>query len=236
MEKKQIISMEIWENVDDLFLEGEIFKDIEEYPDYQVSNFGRIKSFKKWHGTDVRILKQTKDENGRLFVSLYKNKKPENKYIHRLLFETFNNYKIKKGECVHHLDKNILNNNFDNFQLMTLSEHMSLHNSGKKHSNKTKQLMSEKMSGKNNPRGMLGKNHSNKTKELMKKNHTDFSGENNPASILTDQNVIEIWKYLDKNELTHKEIGKLFGVHESTISRIKNRRIWKHIIKNRGDR
>jgi len=39
----------------------------------------------------------------------------------------------------------------------------------------------------------------------------------------------EIYKNLNDGILTQKEIGKLFGVHESTISSIKNKRSWSHI-------
>lgn len=60
-------------------------------------------------------------------------------------------------------------------------------NTGKKHSEKTKQLMSELHSGSNNPmygvrltgenNGMYGKHHSDETKNLLSEK---FSGENNP--------------------------------------------------------
>jgi len=216
--------MEIYENVDDLFLDGEIWKDIEGYNgDYQVSNFGRVKSFKKYHGTDVRILSPNKDgrgNDGHLYVSLYKNGKGEPKKIHRLMFESFNNYKLKKSEVIHHIDKNPSDNDLNNFQLMINSEHTSLHNSGENH-----------------PRGMLGKNHSDETKELMRETRKEkfrngelnLSGENNPASVLTEQKVIEIRKLSDEGNLTQKEIAGIFGVKQNTISAIKNKKSWKHV-------
>jgi len=212
--------MEIWENVDDLFLDGEIWKDIDDYPDYQVSNFGRIKSFK---GKDIRILKQAEDD-GYLFVNLSKNGKEKPKKVHKLLFETFNSCKLKKGEVIHHINENKSNNLLDNFQLMTDSDHKSLHNSREKH-----------------PRGMLGKHHSKGTKQLMRENHGDFSGKNHsmygskrPGEKsgnykLTEQKVIKIRKLSDEGNLTQKEIAKMFGVHPMTISLIKLRKIWKHI-------
>jgi len=218
--------MNYYENVDDLFLDGEIFKDIDGYNgDYQVSNYGRIKSFKKYHGTDVRILKQIKNSDGYLRVNLYKNGKGKFIQIHDLMFESFNNYKLKKGEVIHHLNENPLYNDLDNFQLMTNSEHLSLHHSGenhhmfgKHHSEKTKQLMKENhadVSGKNNP--MSGKNHSEKTKQSIRKNH--------PGVKLTEQKVIEI----RESDLPQKELAKMFGVYPSTISKIKTGRTWKHI-------
>jgi len=173
--------MEIYENVDDLFLDGEIWKDIDGYFDYQVSNFGRIKSLK--FGKE-KILKSGKSgNNGYLFVNLYKNGKKKPKSVHKLEFETFNNYKLKKSECLHHIDKNKLDNDLDNFELMVNFDHNSLHK----------------------------------------------SGENCPASVLTEQDIIKIKKLLNEGVLTQKEIAKMFGVHESTISAIKNKKSWKHI-------
>lgn len=94
--------MEIYENLSLIDLNGEIWKTIKNFPDYQISSYGRIKSFKKWRGTDVRILKQREDKDEYLFVKLDKI----NKYIHILLYETFNNYKLKNNECIHHKDEN----------------------------------------------------------------------------------------------------------------------------------
>lgn len=53
----------------DLFLDGEIWKNIEEYSgDYQISNFGRIKSF-KINKINGQILKQHRNGiNGYLYV------------------------------------------------------------------------------------------------------------------------------------------------------------------------
>lgn len=55
-----------------------------------------------------------------------------NKYLHRLIFEDF--YGPIPDACyVHHKDGNPLNNCVMNLQLLTKSEHSSLHNTGKNH-------------------------------------------------------------------------------------------------------
>jgi len=183
--------MKICENLLPENLNGEIWKEIDGYNgDYLTSNFGRIKSFK--YGKE-RILIPIKD-NGYLRVNLCKNGKEKIKSIHILMFESFNNYKLKSNECVHHIDKNEINNMLDNFQLMTKSEHNSFH----KPSEKTKELMREK----------------NK-------------GENHPRAILKESDVIQIRRLLYERILTQKEIGKLFGVNQRTISNIKCRKNWK---------
>jgi len=197
--------MNYYENVDDLFLDGEIFKDIDRYVDYQVSNFGRIKSFNNYHRKDIIILKQSKDGCGYLFVDLCKNGKEKKKKIHRLMFESFNNYKLKKGEVIHHIDKNPLNNDLDNFKLMTNSEHLSLHHKGLKHSEETKQLIREKKLGK-------------------------YIGENHPGVKLTEQNVIAMKSFWNNNiKISNKLLAKWYKVSQYTISKIKNNKNWKHI-------
>ena len=66
---------------------------------------------------------------------------------------------------VHHIDKNIYNNRFDNLQKMTKSDHQSLHNSGdknpmfgKKLSQETRRKMTE---------GHTGKHSSDETRRKM---------------------------------------------------------------------
>jgi len=122
--------MKYYEDVKDLFLDGEIFKNIEEYDgDYQVSNFGRIKSF-KYDKINGKILKQNKNNSGYLYVKLSKNGKSKTKRIHFLMFKSFICKIPEEGYIVHHLDFT-KNNTLDNFQLMSIFEHKSLHSSGK---------------------------------------------------------------------------------------------------------
>jgi DNA-binding transcriptional regulator YiaG len=67
----------------------EQWKDILEYEDlYQVSDLGRIKSFRKRTFSSIRILKP-KHTRGYLFVGLCKNKKVTAKRIHRIVAEAF---------------------------------------------------------------------------------------------------------------------------------------------------
>jgi len=186
-------------------LEGEIWKEIEGYGgDYFVSNLGRVKSFKKWNGTDIRILKSVENSNKHLIVDLYKNgEKGKTKQIHVLMYETFIG-EIPKGCVVHHID--FTTNNFlDNFQMMTDFEHRSLHNKGENHP-------MYGIRGKNNP------SYGKKRPGEKSGNHT-----------LTEQNVIEIRIDLDEGILNGREIGEKFGVSRHTISRIKTGKLWKHI-------
>lgn len=57
-----------------MLMEKEIWKDIEGYPNYMVSSWGRVKSLNYNHTGKERILKQQL-KRGYLYVGLRKNKK-----------------------------------------------------------------------------------------------------------------------------------------------------------------
>lgn len=65
---------------------AEIWKKINDNPNYEVSNFGRIKSISL---QSEKILKQNKKQNGYLEICLYKNGKRYFKTVHRLVAENF---------------------------------------------------------------------------------------------------------------------------------------------------
>ena len=102
----------------------EEFKKIDEYINYSVSNFGRVRNDKK--GT---FLKGNKDGNGYLMVRLSKNGIPKRFKIHRLVgiyfIENVNNY-----EMIDHINRNKLDNCVDNLRWATRSQNNA--NRGKK--------------------------------------------------------------------------------------------------------
>lgn len=116
---------------------------------------------------------------------------------------------------------------------------------GKYHSEETKQKMSEtsKDTGTGETNSQYGTcwimkdgiNKKIKKKEIdfylsegwFKGRFTELKGEMVHNSKLSDDDVIKIKKLLDENELTQVKIGKLFNVHQETISKIKRKLIWK---------
>lgn len=54
-------------------------------------------------------------------------------------------------------------------------------------------------------------------------------GSINGISKLTESQVLQIRKLANETDLFQWQIGEMFGVHQNLISRIKNRKIWKHI-------
>jgi len=196
--------MKVSKNLDLQDLDGEIWKDILDYEgDYQVSNIGRVKSFKKWRGTSERVLKPYKIGDYFRVDLCDKNGESKTKLIHRLVFETHNSYRLKDGEDIHHINEDKEDNIFDNLIMMSESEHSSFHSTGKQHSEKTRNKMSE--------------------------NHLNTKGENNPNHILIEQQVIQIKLLLKEGILTQQEIADMFGVSRLTISDIKHGRRWNHI-------
>ena len=89
----------------------EIFKVIEEFPSYQVSNLGNIKNSKG----DLMVVGKRKTNSGYLQVRLFYNGKYYYRYIHRLMAIAFipnpNNYRT-----VNHIDGNKINNVITNLE------------------------------------------------------------------------------------------------------------------------
>lgn len=107
----------------------EIWKDIEGYEGlYQVSNQGRVRSYKSGKET---ILKNTIRGDGYQFVSLCNKSKPKQAYIHKLVAQYFipnpNNLPI-----VNHKDCNPSNNSIENLEWCSYSYNNSYDGAGKK--------------------------------------------------------------------------------------------------------
>ena len=113
---------------------GEVWKYIEEYEGYQVSNFGRVKSLER----DVynprygkkrikeKILKTGKRSSGHLCVRISKNGVVKPYSVHRLVAEAFIPNPEMKSD-VHHIDHNPANNNVENLVWLTKKEHVAEH-------------------------------------------------------------------------------------------------------------
>lgn len=118
--------------------------------------------------------------------------------------EQFLERTLDRKEIVHHKDENKKNNNIDNLEVMTLSEHTSKHMTGRRPSKETIEKL------RNTPRQRGSQRKFAKLTELM---------------------VLCI-KELLINGYGVRELGLLFEINHKTISKIKNNTAWKHVTLN----
>lgn len=103
----------------------ELWKELEEFPQYQISSYGRVKSFKRYK--EGKILK-TKYTNGYSRIGLI-NKEGKQQFvnIHRLVATAFipnpNNLPV-----VNHKDENKLNNHAENLEWCTIKQNINYGN------------------------------------------------------------------------------------------------------------
>lgn len=138
--------------------EVEIWKDIKEFPNYQVSTLGRVKSLNYNHTGKEKLLKLQKNRDGYLYVRLYNNKHPKYFLVHRLVAKCFLE-PIEGKDIVNHKDENPSNNHVDNLEFCTVQYNNTYNNAHIKRG--------EKYKGKNN--WNYGKHHTEETKKYIGK-------------------------------------------------------------------
>ncbi len=106
---------------------NEEFRDVDGYDGvYQVSNLGRVKSFK--FGKE-RILKVNINSSGYLTIGLYKDNKEKRRTIHQLVAVAFLGHKMGGYKLVvNHINFNKLDNRVVNLEIVTARE-----NTNRKH-------------------------------------------------------------------------------------------------------
>lgn len=101
--------------------EKEIFREIDGFPDYEISNLGRVCSFK---GKYPKILKPYKNQGSYLYVILCTGGKKVTKKVHRLVAEAFVPNPENKPE-VNHIDEDKENNVAENLEWITRRENVN---------------------------------------------------------------------------------------------------------------
>jgi len=107
-------------------MDTEIWKEIDYYKDYKISNLGNVKSLKF---SKERILKYNITKSGYCQVILCKNGKTKEKKIHQLVAIAFLNHNIRGHEVViNHKNFIKTDNRAENLELVTQRE-----NTNRKH-------------------------------------------------------------------------------------------------------
>lgn len=102
--------------------ELEVWKDVIDYPNYQISNFGNVKSkerhTKQRNGINLRkekLLKQQIDKKGYHYVRLYNENGWKYFKVHKLVAEAFIE-NTNNEPTIDHIDRNKDNNCIDNLR------------------------------------------------------------------------------------------------------------------------
>ena len=99
-------------------------------PDHEFFSFrgGLVQARHLRIGQSLRAYAVELHKDGHLRVLGYSNKKVKHEYVSRLVWKCFNG-EIEENLILHHRDLDKLNNRLENMELLTNSEHSSLHHS-----------------------------------------------------------------------------------------------------------
>lgn len=177
----------------------ELWKIITDYPNYEVSDLGRVRSIsrdilmsnKRVRHNKGRILISVINSRGYDVVTLHNNSGQSVKRVHRLVAEHFNIGRSTKDNQVNHIDGNKRNNKSSNLE-------------------------------------WCDQNHNNQHGYRMKL-IVQVKNEDHPNTILTNKDVIKIRQLLKEGNLLQREIAEIYGVKRETITRINTRYTFKDL-------
>lgn len=181
-------------------MENEIWKDIPDYEGlYQASNLGRIRSLSFKGNKRIKIRKQHLNICGYYTLGLYNNNKTNTRSVHRMVAFAFLG---KSKLTVNHKNGIKIDNNINNLEFMTSSDNI-------RHSY------------------IIGL-HDEHNKKLSKKLKNGLS-KDSPATILTEEQVIEIKELYKPYKMSQRKLAKIYGVSQTCIFDILNGRSWNKL-------
>ncbi len=190
----------------------EEWKVIEEFPDYLISNLGRVKSLKC---NREKILKPCNSGSGYFQTCFCTNSKVQRFYTHRLMLQTFKPISNSELYQCNHIDGNKQNNCIDNLEWCTPSEN-------NQHAYDTG--LHKIKRGVDSP--IFNRRHSIVSRKKMSLKRRGIGA---ALHKLSEKEVKEIKILLKEDKLTQRKIAELYNVHFNTISMIKLGITWSHI-------
>lgn len=215
-------------------MEKEIWKDIRQYKNYEVSNFGNIRHKKK---KKIRIPQD--NGNGYKYIRVIKDGRHCNIYIHRIVLESFSPIKNMEQYESNHKNFNRSDNNLNNLEWKNRKENVQyslfngrFDNAHKKHS----LYMKETIKNGTNPLLNLTEKQrkirdENWKKNYVKEKHPFYKkyGEQSSAHKLTKKLVLEIRQLYKEKKYVMLDLAKKFNVSYSAINCILHNKSWKNI-------
>lgn len=136
---------------------------------------------------------------------------------HRLSWVMSNRKKIPKNMVIMHTCDNPPCVNPSHLVIGTQAENMA---------DREKKNRGADRSGNKNP--MFGKKRTKETRDKISASRKGrYGGEKNPRAILSKENVLKIREMYSTGDYTQKEIAKIFGVADVTISDITRWKTWR---------
>ena len=179
------------------------------------------------HGRDAfefKILEEVNDKNKLIKKEQYFLDKINPEY--NICYKAHSILGLKRSEKtkekISKAQRGKLNHNYGKKASKETRKKMSEAQKGRKITEETREKMSEAQSGKKHP--FYGKKLPLKTRKKMSEAH---KGENNSNVKLTQKDVIEIRN--NDDDLTQKELAKMYNVARITISRVVNKKSWVHV-------
>jgi hypothetical protein len=133
---EKINRTDMFKNINHIILDtNKEWKNIKNYEDYKISNYGDIFSIKS-----NKMLKPMKNNENYYCIKLILNNKRNGFLVHRLVYDTFKN--LIKGEnmVIDHIDRNPSNNHIDNLREVSKSDNSYNREFIKINSNKIQQF------------------------------------------------------------------------------------------------